>query len=428
MKTTLVCLAAIAQIVLSSVSAEPVQKIPLYYQKRRSGSDFISADATDLKNGMLGGVVQIGNPPQNLTMAFDTSTGFSWVRGTQCGTENCQGRNDFDSRNSTTIISTGQSFVMDYGEGIVHTTIYMDTFRFAGLTVKHMPFGGAYEMEGFDKGFDGYLGLGRNVNLNTSSTVYAKRDVSASGFVPNAFQQGSGLSSAQFGMYTTTTGSGFSESGSTAVSSVAMPNEVTGGGFGVVKRSSSSDEPAGYLVLGGVDKDAIKGDLYHIDVDDEDDNDSGNWAVSVNSAKFEDDLCFNVSKKAKAVLSSSTDVIGLPNAQAKEFQERWYAEYDKPDNTFKIPCCLMEYLTPFKIELGSIKATIPPHYWSHPRKVATCCEMCRTHIGKSESDTDYVIGSAFTNAFYTQFDTEKNRVSLAMKKNHVKDGLKLFQV
>lgn len=55
--------------------------------------------------------------------------------------------------------------------------------------------------------------------------------------------------------------------------------------------------------------------MYHIDVDDNDDNESGNWAVSVNSVKFEDDLCFNVSKKAKAVLSSSTDVIGLPNAQ-----------------------------------------------------------------------------------------------------------------
>lgn len=258
MKSTLFCLAATAQIVLSSVSAEPIQRIPLYYQKRTSGSDFISADAIDLKNGMLGGVVQIGNPPQNLTMAFDTSTGFSWVRGTQCGTENCQGRNAFDSRNSTTIVSTGQSFIMDYGEGIVHTTIYLDTFRFAGLTVKNMPFGGAYEMEGFNYGFDGYLGLGRNVNLNISSTVNAKRDVSASGFVPNAFQQSSGLSSAQFGMYTTTTGSGFSDSGSTVTSNVAMTSDVTSGGYGVVtpggygvvKRSSSNDEPAGYLVIG----------------------------------------------------------------------------------------------------------------------------------------------------------------------------------
>ncbi|CEP06927.1 hypothetical protein [Parasitella parasitica] len=431
MKSTLFCFAAIAQMTLSSVSAESIQRIPLYYQKRTSGSDFISASAIDLKNGMLGGVVQIGNPPQNVTMAFDTSTGFSWVRGTQCCSENCQGRIAFDPNNSTTIVSPNQNFTMDYGKGIVRTNIYTDTFRFAGLTVKNMPFGGAYDMEGFEQGFDGYLGLGRDVNLNNSCTDIAKRDVPASGFVPNAFQQSSGLSSAQFGMYTTSSGNGFSETGfsqngTTTVSNVSYSRSVAPGGYGIAKRSSSVDEPAGYLVIGGIDTDAIKGDLYHIDARN-DGSESGNWAVSVNSVKFEDDLEFKISKDAKAVLSSSTDVIGLPNAQADEFQKRWYAEYDKPDNTFMIPCCLMDNLTSFKIKLGSIKATIPPHYWSHPRKVTSCCEMCRTHIGKSESDTDYIIGSAFTNSFYTQYNTDENKISLAMKKNHVDDGLELTQ-
>ncbi|KAI8640064.1 aspartic peptidase domain-containing protein [Parasitella parasitica] len=431
MKSTLFCFAAIAQITLSSVSAESIQRIPLYYQKRTSNSDFISAGAIDLKNGMLGGVVQIGNPPQNVTMAFDTSTGFSWVRDTQCCSENCQGRNAFEPKNSTTLVSTNQTFTMDYGKGIVRTNIYTDSFSFAGITVKSMPFGGAYEMEGFNQGFDGYLGLGRDINLNNSSTNITKRDVPSSGFVPNAFQQSSGLSSAQFGMYTTSSGNGFSDTGfsqngTTVVSNVGSSSSVAPGGYGIVKRSSSNDEPAGYLVIGGIDTDAIKGDLYYIDVRN-DDNESGNWAVSIDSAKFEDDLEFTISKGAKAVLSSSTDVIGLPNTQADEFQKRWYAEYDENDNTFMIPCCLMDNLTPFKIKLGSIKATIPPHYWSHPRKVTSCCEMCRTHIGKSESDTDYIIGSAFTNSFYTQYNIAENTITLAMKKNHVNDGLELTQ-
>lgn len=85
----------------------------------------------------------------------------------------------------------------------------------------------------------------------------------------------------------------------------------------------------------------------------------------------------------------------------------------------------MDRLTSFKIKFGKVEAVVPPQYWSHPRKVDSCCELCRTHIGRSESDTDYVIGSAFTNAFYTQFDSDKDRISLAMKKNHVKDGLSL---
>lgn len=86
----------------------------------------------------------------------------------------------------------------------------------------------------------------------------------------------------------------------------------------------------------------------------------------------------------------------------------------------------MDRLTSFKIQFGDIKVVIPPSYWSHPREVNSCCEMCPTHIGRSDSDTDYVIGSALTNAFYSQFDSENNRISLAMKKNHVDDGLELY--
>lgn len=44
----------------------------------------------------------------------------------------------------------------------------MDTFEFAGLKVKDMPFGGAYRMSGFGNGFDGYLGLGRSVDFNNT--------------------------------------------------------------------------------------------------------------------------------------------------------------------------------------------------------------------------------------------------------------------
>jgi hypothetical protein len=88
----------------------------------------------------------------------------------------------------------------------------------------------------------------------------------------------------------------------------------------------------------------------------------------------------------------------------------------------------MDRLTSFVIQLGDIKVIVPPHYWSHRRKVDSCCEMCRTHIGRSESKTDYLIGSAFTNAFYTQYDSDKERISLALKKTHVYDGLKLCDV
>lgn len=299
MKVGFICLATLAQLLL----AEPIQRIPFYYHQKRS-SDIISAASESLKNGMLGGLVQIGNPPQNLTLAFDTSIGYTWTRSVHCNTENCENRQTYDPRNSTTAVSTGHNLTVDYGGGAkVESTIYYDTFRFAGLKVEKMPFGGAYCMEGFDQGFDGYLGLGRDINLNTSETQYTKRDgLSSSSFVPNAYQSGSGIASAQFGMYTTKTGSGFSDSGVTSTTNAAAvlnnnnnnnpdtssnnnspiytttatttttsattnnaaannnnnnnnnqvsssSKVVTPGGYGVVKRTYD-DEPDGYLVLG----------------------------------------------------------------------------------------------------------------------------------------------------------------------------------
>lgn len=243
MKSTILCLASIAQIVLLSVSAEPIQKIPLYY-KRHNKQDFIASAAEGLENGMLGGIVQIGNPPQNLTMAFDTSTGFSWVRGTQCISENCLGRKDFNAENSTSAVSTYHNFTLNYGKGVVNTTIYVDTFRYAGLTVEKMPFGSAYEMKDFNKGFDGYLGLGRDVNLNSSTTFYAKRGTPPASFVPNAFQLTTGMQSAQFGIYTTKSTPGqFSQSGSVpgsdAVSNDASSNDAASNGAASSDASSN---------------------------------------------------------------------------------------------------------------------------------------------------------------------------------------------
>lgn len=88
----------------------------------------------------------------------------------------------------------------------------------------------------------------------------------------------------------------------------------------------------------------------------------------------------------------------------------------------------MDRLTSLQMTLGDIQVTLPPSYWSHPRDTTSCCDMCRTHIGKSESDTDYVIGYSFTNAFYSQFNPEKNRISLAYKKHQEDNGLKLCKV
>ncbi|KAI8354596.1 aspartic peptidase domain-containing protein [Choanephora cucurbitarum] len=449
MKFSIVEFAAITQLVLLS-SAHSVQKIPLYYQKRHH--DFVTTGARELKNGMLGGLVEIGSPPQKLILAFDTSKGFTWVRTIDCQADNCQGRCSFKPKLSTTYRDAHQLLTMDYGKGIVNTSLFLDTFKFGDIKVDQMPIGGAYLMNHFDQGFDGFLGLGRSVNLSNVAR-YERRSIPESGFVPIAYQQSAGVQSAQFGMYITHQSEpGFSESGSVSKEEMIKSNitqssthekskpshstqeskstskhqVTTPGGYGnLAKRHDHKEIPAGYLIIGGVDHDAIEGKLHPIPLNNECGN-SQDWAVPVRDAGFENN--FHIHKHAKAILSTSTDVIGLPDKQAEEFRKRWYATYDEPDNTFMVPCCLMDQLSSFRIQLGDIQVTLPPHYWSHFRQTDSCCEMCRTHIGKSESEKNFILGSSFTNAFYTQYDSEKEQISLALKKNHIDDNLEIYQV
>lgn len=71
----------------------------------------------------------------------------------QCKTDNCRGRCTYYARKSSDAVSYGKKFSVEYGDSCVDTHVYKDTFEFAGLTVKDMPFGGAYRMSGFGEGF-----------------------------------------------------------------------------------------------------------------------------------------------------------------------------------------------------------------------------------------------------------------------------------
>lgn len=457
MRAAFLCLAALAQIALSAASSEPLT-IPLY--KRTDDGGIYKAAGKALDNGVLAGKVKIGNPPQEFVFAFDTTTGYSWVRGSRCKTENCRGRCTYYARKSSDAVSVGKKFSVEYGDSCVDTHVYTDTFEFAGLKVKDMPFGGAYRMSGFGTGFDGYLGLGRSVDFNetkirsSASSGLAKRDVALpdSAFVSNAYQSGSGLASAQFGMYTTTTNSGFDQSGATTntgntnTNSTTIPNGgtttvpptnpttdntgnaggVTSGGFGVVKRHNTpkEEEPAGYLVLGGVDKSIIKGEMEYLRLADNPDAPAKNWDICIRHASF-GDLRFKQEVNAIASISTSTSLIAMPPAQADKFHKKFDAKYDYSTKTYKIKCSQIKDLPVLKMTLEDHIVELPAKYWTGVVDADRDC--CTTKISRGSSDRDWVLGTSLTNAFYTSFDPETETVGLAIKKGQENDGLRVYR-
>ncbi|KAI7854906.1 aspartic peptidase domain-containing protein [Circinella umbellata] len=467
MRQTLLWIAALT----ASVVADPLTTIPLY---RRNNDGFIKASADELDSGVLGGKVLIGTPPQEFTMAFDTNTGFSWVRGSRCKSENCLDRCTYYSRRSETSVSTGQKLKVQYGEACVETSIYMDTVEFGGVSVENMPFGGAYRMTAFDEGFDGYLGLGRSVDFNktriysSAAQGLAKRDLPASSFVTNAYQQGSGMQSAQFGMVTTSSSdNGFGSDGTAGNTTPSTPNDnqqpqqpqplpvgnntqpglpndgaqqpqqpndnqnqqpqhpeqgdqITSGGFGFFKRHY--DEPAGYLILGGIDKSAIQGDIAYIDLVDSSSG-SANWEVPISLVRFEMDLILQQKKNAKALISTSQNFISMPYDQADIFHEVFGGKFQENSKTYKVKCSKIKDMPRLKLYLGDWAVEIPPQYWTRVIDAPTDC--CATRIARGESDRDWILGSSFTNLFYTTFDPVEEKLGLALKKGQKDDGLKL---
>ncbi|KAI7898545.1 aspartic peptidase domain-containing protein [Cokeromyces recurvatus] len=463
MRTAFLCLAAFAQLALNAVSADPIN-IPLY--KRSDSGAIYKAAGKALENGVLAGKVKIGNPPQEFTVAFDTTTGYSWVRGSRCKTKNCRGRCSYYALKSSDVVSTGKKFSVEYGDSCVDTHVYLDTFEFSNLTVKNMPFGGAYRMSGFANGFDGYLGLGRSVDFNftkirsTASNSLSKRDVTLpdSAFVSTAFQQGSGITSAQFGIYTTSTNAGFDQSGTTPVTSntgniantnttpppgsnintnttttdttVDTSGSVTDGGFGALTKRNNhaadteEEEPAGYLILGGVDKSIIKGKMEYIRLADNPGAKAKNWDVCIRHASF-GPLRFRQQPNAIASVSTSTSFISMPPDQADAFHAKFGGQYQPSKRNYAIKCSKAAELPLLKMTLEDHIVELPAKYWIAVVDADRDC--CETKITRGNSERDWVLGTSLINAFYTSFDPENEAIGLAIKKGHSNDGLRVYK-
>ncbi|KAI9250210.1 aspartic peptidase domain-containing protein [Phascolomyces articulosus] len=489
MRSTFLALAALAQLALSSLAdAEPL-RIPLY---RRTQNGVVTAAAEQLDNGVLAGKVYIGNPPQEFTMAFDTTTGFSWVRGSRCKSENCLDRCTYYARRSESAVSTGQKFKVDYGDACVDTSLYIDTVEFHGLSVE-MPFGGAYRMSGFDDGFDGYLGLGREVNFNmtgklhaTSSNLMKRATLPSSAYVTNAYQQGTGLDSAQFGMVTTSNTGGFNQDGTSTTdpnqsqqptqqqpnqqqpnqpttpqpstnatvpvasssaapapqpstqptqpstntdgTSTVAPNDgsggVTSGGFGFFKRTYE-EEHVGYLVLGGVDKSLIDGEMEYIPLADTADGSAKNWDVCIKDANFDNILNIKQKPNAIAAISTSSPFIQMPADQADIFQEVFGLKYYEKTKTYGIKCSEAKNLPLLKLTIEDHVVDFPAKYWI--REIDADRDCCGTRIRRGDSERDWILGTPFTNAFYTSFDPDAEAVGLGIKKGQEDDGLRVYR-
>ncbi|KAJ3279286.1 hypothetical protein HK104_001589 [Borealophlyctis nickersoniae] len=107
------------------------------------------------------GDIQVGTPPQTLTVLFDTGSSDLWVPGPNCQGAICRLRAKYNPANSSTARPTTEQDSIQYGDGTrVKWTWTTDTVSAGGITVSNANVGTAFEIpQGGHLQYDGIMGL-----------------------------------------------------------------------------------------------------------------------------------------------------------------------------------------------------------------------------------------------------------------------------
>jgi cathepsin D len=84
-----------------------------------TSDDGNSLPLTNYMDAQYYGTIEIGNPPQEFTVIFDTGSSNTWVPSKKCHSLACYLHNRYDSSESETYEHDSRKFAIRYGSGAV---------------------------------------------------------------------------------------------------------------------------------------------------------------------------------------------------------------------------------------------------------------------------------------------------------------------
>ena len=116
------------------------------HRRQLSTKEDHTISLTDYFNNQYVGSLEIGTPPQKLTVVFDIGSSDLWLPAKKCGAK-CGKHDTFDGSKSSTYEQvmnphgTPAAFEVDYGSGRVTGAQARDTVTVGGLKIEKVKFG-----------------------------------------------------------------------------------------------------------------------------------------------------------------------------------------------------------------------------------------------------------------------------------------------
>ncbi|XP_060117795.1 pepsin A-like [Heteronotia binoei] len=309
------------------------------------------------------GTIEIGTPPQQFVVLFDTGSSNLWVPSVYCSSEACSNHNRFNPQQSSTYQATSESLSVTYGTGSMTGFLAYDTVQVGSIEVTNQIFGLSETEPGtflYYSPFDGILGL-------------AYPSISSSGATPvfdNMMSEGL-VSQDLFSVYL-----------------------------------SSDDQSGSFVMFGGIDSSYYSGSLNWIPLSSE-----SYWQITVDSITM-NGQAIACSGGCQAIVDTGTSMLAGPANGINNLQ--YYIGASQSSNgEYMVSCNSISSLPNIIFTINGIEFPLPPSAYVIQNQQGYCTSGFQSIDIPTSSGELWILGDVFIREYYCVFDRANNQVGMA---------------
>ncbi|XP_038056251.1 lysosomal aspartic protease-like [Patiria miniata] len=316
------------------------------------------------------GPINIGTPPQQFLVIFDTGSSNLWIPSSECplSDQACQKHNRYDHSKSSTYYPNGTDLEIRYGTGSMKGFLSKDIVDVQTVKVVNQTFGEATSEPGevfLDVDFDGILGMGYP-------------SIAADGVLP-------------------------------VFNSMIQQGLVDKPVFSFYLDRNTNDSQGGELILGGSDPRYYSGSFTYASV-----TKPGYWQFAVDGVSVAGQSVCKAG--CEAIADTGTSLITCPTDDCTALNQRLGAQLDPDVGAYLFDCDTVSQLPDVLFVISQSKLPLSWKEYVVKQNVSgtTYCLSAFTPMDVPPPFGPlWILGDVFLGRYYAEFDFGNNRVGFA---------------